>query len=143
MGAFEHLPTLAEVQAARAGQPVPKGRSRLEVREAADKLTVVDDRAFRLAVCKRDGYRCRVCGRKTVITLKAVATRCEVHHLHGRRGHFRFEDKHAVCTCLKCHKRLTGQIGGHRLVALGTKHITTAQGTFIDARAPIVWREIP
>lgn len=143
MGAFEDLPTLAEVQAARAGQPIPKGRSRLEVREAADKLTVVDDKTFRLTVCKRDRYRCRVCSRKVLVTLKAVPERCEVHHLHGRAGDLRFDDKHAVCTCLKCHKRLTGQIGGARLIAIGTKHITTDKGTFIDARAPIVWRETP
>lgn len=143
MGAFDELPTLAETQAARAGHPIPKGRTRLELREAARPVTVVDDKAFRLAVCKRDRYRCRVCGRKVIVTLTAVANRCEVHHLHGRRGDLRFEELHAVCTCLKCHKRLTGQIGGHRLVALGTKHITTTGGTFIDARAPIVWRETP
>lgn len=141
MGAFENLPTLAEVQAARAGHPMPKGKSRLEVREAADKLTVVDDKTFRLTVCKRDGYRCRVCGRKVIVTLRRERLRAEVHHLHGRTGDLRFDDRFAVCVCLADHERLTGKIGGHRLVALGTKHITTAQGTFIDARAPIVWRE--
>lgn len=135
------LPTLAEVQAARAGKPIPKGKTRLEETIETRPLTKVDEKAFKDEVWKRDKNRCRCCGRKVLRTMARVPERGEVHHCHGRSGDLRFEARAAILVCLLCHEKLTGRVNQHRLTAIATKTFTTRQGTFTDARAPIVFKE--
>jgi hypothetical protein len=135
------LPTVAEIDAARAGQPVLKGKTRLEVTAEQRPLTKVTDKAFRAEVWKRDLSCCRCCGRKVLKTLARVPERGEVHHLHGRTGDLRFEAKAAVLVCARDHERLTGKVNAHRLTAIGSQTFTMRQGTFIDARAPIAFKE--
>jgi len=104
------LPTLAEVQAERAGKPIPKGPSRLERRTNQGREARQAAEAFRRAVWARDRHHCRQCGRKVIRTLKRQVDRGEVHHLHGRLGALRYEPKAAILTCLNCHELLTGRV---------------------------------
>lgn len=136
---FADLPTLAEMQALRAGKPIPKGRTRLEQTIEARPLTKVDAKAFKAAVWKRDKERCRCCRRKVAKLMGRVPERGEVHHLHGRTGDLRFEANAAVLVCLLCHEKLTGRVA-EKWIHLASKTFTTRQGTFTDARAPITFK---
>ncbi len=125
--AYEDLPS----------RSLQKGKTRLEVKEAEKKLTVVDKKAFKASVWRRDRNRCRCCGRKVIKTITRTAARGEVHHIHGRTGDLRFEVRSALLTCLSCHERLTGKVNAHRLVVMASKTFTVRQGTFTDATYPI------
>lgn len=135
------LPTMAEVQADRAGKPIPKGKTRLQETIDARPLTKVDEKAFKDEVWARDKKRCRCCRRKVERIMGRVPERGEVHHCHGRTGDLRFEARAAILVCLQCHEKLTGRVNEHRLTAVATKTFTIRQGTFTDARAPIVFKE--
>jgi hypothetical protein len=134
------LPYLADVAKARTG-PIEKGPTRLEQSMDARPLIRIDEQAFRKTVIDRDGYFCRCCGRKVIKTLARVAERLEVHHIHGRTGDLRFEDRAALVTCCACHERLTGRVNQHRMVIIPTKTFETRQGVFSDARYPVVFKE--
>lgn len=136
------LPTLQDVMAARAGRPIPKGPTRLQVHEQQAPLTKVDEKTFRADVWRRDKDRCRCCGRKVVKTLSRVPERGEVHHLHGRVGDLRFEVRAAILACLTCHEKLTGKVNEHRLVAIPSKTFTIRQGAFTDARHPVTFKRL-
>jgi hypothetical protein len=135
-----NIPTLAEVEAARAGKSFPKGPTRLEERIAERPVTRVTERQFKAEVWRRDESNCRCCGRKVQRTPSAIPERGEVNHLHGRTGDLRFEARAACLLCLLCHQRFTGKIND-KIVAIGTQTFTTPQGTFIDARFPITFRK--
>lgn len=121
--------------------PQPKKASRLQDKVAAKKLTVVDEKKFRAEVIARDKAKCRMCGRKLLKTISRVPERLEVHHLHGRTGDLRFDSRAALCLCLTDHERVTGKVN-IKLRILPTKTFTTPQGTFTDARHPVIWKEI-
>jgi 5-methylcytosine-specific restriction endonuclease McrA len=58
-------------------------------------------KALRLLIFKRDGYTCRVCGRKSFDTRKLHA-----HHLtYDRLGNERMTDLETVC--MRCHRRVS------------------------------------
>lgn len=141
-----NLPTLQEMAEARAGKPQLKGASRLEQQQADTRLTLVDEKAFLAAVRTRDKLRCRKCGRKVVIQLARAANRCEVHHLHGRRGDFRFDERFALICCHACHEQLTGKVN-ERWMARGTAWIDVpwkggGVARCIDARHPVSFERI-
>lgn len=139
---FSDLPTLAEVQAARAFKPCPKGKTRLELVEAERKLTTVSDKAFRDAVWTHDKARCRCCGRKVAKVLSLVPERGEVHHVCGRTGDLRFEPKCALLLCKKCHERVTGRVND-KLVIVASKTFKLRGGLVVtDARAKVFFREV-
>lgn len=135
------LPTVAEQAATQAGQPIPKGKTRLEVKMDAKPLTKVDEKAFKAEVWKRDRNHCRCCGRKVIKSLARVPERGEVNHIHGRRGDLRFEVRAALLMCLKCHERFTGRVNAHRLQIIASQTFTIRQGTFTDATYPVTFRE--
>ena len=121
--------------------PQPKPQTRVEARAEAKPLERVDEKAFRGKVWFRDRNRCRCCGRKVVKTLARVPERGEVHHIHGRTGDLRYEDRAALLLCLLHHERVTGRVNQHRLVVVASKTFTTRQGTFTDAREPVTFQE--
>lgn len=135
------LPTMAETAAARVGEPILKGKTRLEATIAERPLTKIDEKEFRRQVWVRDGNHCRCCGRKVVKTLARVPERGEVNHIHGRTGDLRFEVRAAILMCLECHERFTGRINTRRLVIIPTATFTTRQGTFTDATFPVAFKE--
>src|ERR1051325_3962722 len=87
------------------------------------------DRAWQ-ALCRtvdaRDGYRCRVCHRHLVRTLRLCADRLERHHLESRAlvPSLRLESKNVICVCALCHLQLTR----HELEPTGPDRFTTAEG---------------
>lgn len=130
MGAFDHLPTLAD----RPSPDLSKGKSRLQDTKAEQKRELIDEQTFKKAVWGRDKNRCRWCGRKVVKTIERVPERGEVHHLHGRAGTLRFKERAAILLCLEHHELVTGKVNERWTVASATK-----TGTFVvvDKRGPI------
>ena len=141
MGAFDDLPTLAEVQAARAGKPIEIGPSRLQVRmaEARDERRL--NHTFRAAVWTRDRSRCRCCGRLVSRRLARVPERGEVHHLHSRIGARRRDVRTAVLVCLACHERVTGKVD-ERWAITGTAWFEEDGQPWIDATYPVECKRI-
>ena len=134
------LPTLAQVRPSQIG-PIRKGESRLEQKMAERPLRLVDERAFRTTVRERDRHRCRCCGRKVVYTLTLCPERGEIHHIHGKRGDLRFEDRAALLLCCACHQRVTGKVND-RLLIVWTKTFTIRGEQFTDARAVVHFEPI-
>lgn len=137
-----NLPTMAEVDAARAGKSFPKGPTRLEVKEEKRPLTKITEKQFKDEVWKRDKSHCRCCERKVERGLvERAAHRGEVNHIHGRTGDLRFEVRAAILMCLKCHERFTGRVAKHKLRIVASKTFTIRQGTFTDATYPVKFEE--
>lgn len=137
----KRLPTKDEIDAERRAVPNWKPPTRVEDMITERALTVVDDRQFKKEVWKRDGYRCRCCGRPVVRTPARIPERGEVHHVHGRGGDLRFEVRAALLLCLKCHERVTGRVND-RLAIIGSKFFTVRGERYIDARAPVRFEKI-
>lgn len=137
MSYFDRLHTLAD----RPRHACPKGVSRLQAKVAAKPVTQVTDAQFKKIVRTRDKLRCRRCGRKTVITLAHVPLRCEVHHIHGRLGVFRHEDRCALIVCSSCHEKVTGAVA-EKVVVVGTKFVNIDGQPRIDARATVTFERV-
>jgi hypothetical protein len=134
-------PSLNERQREGVQGPILKGKSRLEAKVEAKPLVKVTDAQFRKIVRERDKQRCRRCGRKTVVTLENVPLRCEVHHVHGRLGVLRHEDRCALCLCNSCHEKVTGKVN-ERWAIVGTKFIEIDGQQRIDASAKVTFTRI-
>lgn len=134
--ALDRLPTVAEMDAARRGRPLPKGKTRLQETVEQRPLTKVDEKAFKAEVWSRDKSHCRWCERKVQKIVGRVPERGEVHHLHGRLGDLRWETRCAILVCLTCHEKLTGRVA-EKWIAIGTKFWMLKGIPVIDAREPI------
>lgn len=106
--AWSNLPTLAEVNA--RPRPCPKGPSRVELKAAKDKSA---DRAWeecKAIVWRRDGGKCRRCGRHVVKSIELIPQRGEVHHIK-RRAKVKAlltDPRNCLLVCLlPCHEGLT------------------------------------
>lgn len=141
MGAFDDLPTLAEVEADRVGKPILKGKSRLDRREDERVITVVNDREFARQVWVRDQHRCRWCNRKVFKSLTRDATRGEVHHVHGRLGDFRHMVRCALLLCGACHQLVTGAVD-ERWVIVGTVKFEHEGRERIDAGTRVIFNRV-
>ena len=111
------LPTLAQMDAARRGKPIPKGVTRIARKVEADKVSEKDAAAFRRAVWARDKV-CRCCGRKVIKTLALVPNRGEVHHLvrRSKAKALLTDRRNGILLCLEpCHRQVTT----HDLVIVG------------------------
>lgn len=128
-------------QVSRTHRDVSKGESRLQQLAKAKPLVIVTDAQFRKTVRLRDKERCRRCGRKTKVQLPRDPLRCEVHHIHGRLGKLRHEDRCAICTCASCHEKLSGKVN-ERWRVIGTKFLEIDGQQRIDARAKVTFERI-
>lgn len=133
-----NVPDQSEAYALWQKRGFGKGPSRVEVKEAARPLILVDDQAFKKIVRKRDKHHCRMCLRKVVVQLAAIGKRAEVHHVHGRRGAFKFDDRFALLVCLTCHEKLTGKVN-EKWIVVGTNFIEIHGVRYIDARQPVTF----
>jgi len=133
---FSKLPTLAEIEAARFGRPILKGKTRLEKTIEERPLVKIDAKAFKAAVWTRDRKRCRCCGRKVQQVMGRVPERGEVHHIHGRGGDLRFEPNTAILLCLRDHERVTGRVA-EKWAIQPTKTLTIRGQLYTDARHPV------
>lgn len=138
------IPTLADVEAARKGKPILKGPSRLQQTEHARPLTVVTDAAFKRTVRARDKMRCRKCSRKVEVVVARTAKRAEVHHVYGRRGALRHDDRFALLLCLACHEQVTGRVNERwRIVSVPTSTCLIVDGReLIDCRGALAFERI-
>ena len=140
---FDNLPTLAEQSSRLAFKPKPKGKSRLEQMADVKPLTVVDEKAFKKDVRARDGKTCRKCGCRVKVQMERDPRRAEIHHLHGRRGDFRFDSRFAIQVCMTCHEGLTGKVN-EKWITVGTVFIDVpwksgGVAKCIDARHPVTF----
>lgn len=136
------LPTMAEVAAERArkGEPISKGKTRLEEVIDARPLVKVDEKTFRNTVWTRDKSICRCCGRKVQKVMGRVPERGEVHHIHGRGKDLRFEDRAALLLCLQCHERVTGRVND-KLIIVASQTFTMHDREYTDARHPVAFQK--
>lgn len=136
-----NIPSKAEIDAARIGKPILKGKTRVELRAEQKPLTKIDAAEFKRQVRERDHHHCRCCGRAVIYCITRVPERGEVNHIHGRVGDLLFEVRAAILLCLICHERFTGKAFAHKLLILPTATFTIRQGTFTDATYPVTFRE--
>jgi len=100
--ALRDLPVLGS-QVGAPPKPA-KGAERKQKRLARNRQA----QAFRAAVRQRDGYRCRLCGRRVRRTLDMLADdACHVHHIRGRNvaPEDRFNPAAALTLCGACHRK--------------------------------------
>lgn len=114
------LPTLAEVEAERAGKPIPKGKPHILIKREMKSALVAKDNAERKKCHLRSGMRCEV---KEVIPKPEesliVTKRCKGkvvhnHHLKGGNGRRNVGDsilaEHRLDTCQKCHQDIEAEL---------------------------------
>jgi len=136
------LPDQGEAEAIWRKNGFQKGKTRLEQKIDARPLKTVNEQQFKKIIRERDRMRCRRCGRKVIVTLARVPERAEVHHVHGRTGDLRFDDRAALLLCAEHHEQVTGQAFKAKLLIVATKTFTTKQGTFTDARQRVTFQVI-
>lgn len=132
------LPTLAEVQAERAGRPNWKPSTRLEDRVEANTRDAQQLEQWRCRVRFRDRERCRVCGVRTVRTRALDPKRGEAHHIVSRTNPVtRYDVRNGVHVCLACHQ----QFKKHRLFVTGTpgQRFTAGKHSYWDANQPLAF----
>jgi len=114
----------------------PKPVPQLVAREARDRAIDQAWEACKRRVDARDGYSCRVCGRRVVKTLTLCAERLERHHLVPRSiaGPLWADPRNVLVTCTACHGRLTR----HEIAPSGTERFTTEDGSFLNADSPFL-----
>lgn len=122
----------------------PKGAepSRLQVKAAKQTDEAKEERAFIRDVWKRDGGKCRWCGRKVEKRLDLVPERGEVHHVSGRVVKaIRWLRKNGLLLCASCHERITGKVAEKFLIH--SKHTFTVDGVrYIDADKPVHYQRV-
>ena len=137
------LPTLAEVQAERAGRPNWKPTTtRAEEKQTSDRADAVKLARWADQVRYRDRERCRVCGVKTVRTIALDPKRGEAHHIVSRTNPVtRYDVRNGLHVCLRHHQQLTR----HRLFVSGTsdQRFTAGKGItakrYLDANQALVF----
>lgn len=141
MSIFDSLPTLAEMNA--KPRPCPKGQTRLEAKQAEANYDRKAEARFLQIVRTRDKMRCRCCARKVVVTLTLCPERAEVHHLHGRLGSLRFDDRFALLLCCACHERVTGKVNDRLFIVQKAKDMFAGPDgrSLIDGRNPVQFKE--
>lgn len=134
------LPTLAD----RPRPNLQKGQSRLEAKKESARDDAKAEARFLAVVRKRDKLRCRKCGRKVVVTLTRCPERAEVHHLHGRLGAFRFDDRFALLLCCEDHERVTGKVNDRLFIVQKAKDMYSGpEGrSLIDGRKPVEFKGV-
>jgi len=101
-------PSLQDAQQRKRATPKHALVTRLEEKADKQKADTKALLAFRVAVFKRDGGKCRICHKKVVRTLALVANRAEAHHKRGRRvaPEDRYNVAAALLTCAACHQAI-------------------------------------
>lgn len=109
MGFLDNL-DLPDLDDARRLRPLKqKHETKTRAQEKAEKDK--DDEAalaqWRSACRRRDRNRCRVCGRKVVVTLEHTTKRAECHHIEPRANKaLRHDRRNGLTVHLGCHELL-------------------------------------
>lgn len=146
MGILDRLPTVADMAAARAGKPFPKGASpsRLQAKEARDKDDDKKLAVWRDEVFDRDERKCRCCGLKVLrLQIKILhPRRAEAHHVAGRDDQaVRYDVRNGLTLCLKCHERVTGVVND-KLRIVGTVWFIKGGQRYINAQFPVTFVKV-
>lgn len=123
------------------GVPCPKPASRLQDKRTQKRDDTKKENAFKSLVWTRDQSRCRCCHRRVIRSIERLPERGEVHHLHGRTGPLRYEDRAALLLCLEDHERATGRVN-ERTTVYGTRHFKIDGQSFIDARFNVQFKRV-
>lgn len=136
MGFLDHLPTLAEARTARCAAQKGAEPSRLQKKVADAKDERKEEAAWKNAVWKRDGAKCRWCHRGCRKCLELAPTRGEVHHVSGRViREIRWDRRNGLLLCATCHERVTGKVAEKHLIE--SKHTFSIEGvSYINADKP-------
>jgi hypothetical protein len=134
------LPSMGEVNAQRRAVPKWQIPTRLETKtaDAKDDKHVLE--TWKQAVKARDKSRCRVCGRKTVVTLALDPKRGEAHHIAGRADKaVRTDVRNGLHCCLLCHGKFKH---GLHVIATAAQMFTASNGKrYIDCNQPVAFKE--
>lgn len=65
------------------------------------------ERGFKRTVIDRDEGCCRKCGCRTIRRLQPHPRRGEVHHVHGRDGSLKYDERGGILLCSACHEAVT------------------------------------
>jgi hypothetical protein len=138
-----NLSTLAEINAEKRATPKGAEPSRLQVKEAKRKDESKDEARWRKEVWKRDGGKCRWCGREVVKTIELINERGECHHVSGRVVKaIRWDRRNGILLCAgPCHERLTGKVNEKFLIH--SKHTFQVDGiNYINADRPVRFQRV-
>lgn len=98
------------------GFGLPKGPTRLDAKEAKDKIDEKELDAWRTKVYTRDRYRCRVCKRKVSRSIELKPDQAHGHHIVSRKFKpLRYDRRNGVTCCPRCHE----DIERNRVVIIG------------------------
>lgn len=109
----------------------------MQVKAEAVKDEAKEERAWKKAVWKRDGGKCRWCKRDVKKCLELAPERGECHHVSGRVvKEIRWDRRNGVLVCASCHERLTGKVAEkHKIESM---HTFAADGIrYVNADKPI------
>lgn len=139
MSVLSSLPTLAELRA--KPQACPKGTTRRDEHDAADKQAEREYAAFLRHIWKLDKGVCRCCGRKVFKKLEHVGDRGEVHHVYGRLKILLTEVRTALLLCGTCHDLVTGAVGQTRLFLVGKSYFKADDDKkYLNVRKAVTFR---
>ena len=126
----------------RCAKPKGADPSRLQVKAAKEKNEDKEEAAWKKAVWKRDGGKCRWCGRKVIQCLDLVPERGEVHHVSGRVVRaIRYDRRNGMLLDAACHERLTGKVA--EKFQIHSKHTFTIDGiAYINADKPVRYQRV-
>ncbi len=137
------LPTLAEMDAARRGQPLTKGATRLATKTAVVKSDAAQLRFWAQAVKRRDHGRCRVCHVRTIVTVALDPKRGEAHHIVSRTVKaVRVDPRNGLWVCLRCHSRFRGIGGRLQAVATPAQHFVVNGVRYVNGDEPLTFQEM-
>ena len=136
------LVSMADVNAEKRAKPKGAEPSRLQVKEAKRKDESKDEARWRTEVWKRDGGKCRWCGREVVKALELRADRGEVHHVSGRVVKaIRWDRRNGLLLCAADHERLTGKVAEKFLIH--SKHtFTVDEIAYVNADKPVKFQRV-
>jgi len=139
---FANLPTMAEVNAVRRAKPKGAEPSRLQVKTAKVKDETKEEKRWKKEVWKRDGSKCRWCGRRVRACLELAADRGEVHHVAGRVVQaIKWDRRNGLLLCASDHERITGKVAEKFLIH--SKHTFSVDGiAYINADKPVRYQRI-
>ncbi len=135
-----NLPTLGE-----QGRCAKPKHSMQTVREERGSARRMDDKqldAWRKAVARRDGAKCRWCRRRVVETLERLPEQAQTHHATPREHRpTRYDVRNGIRLCGTCHDRITGTVGEKAVIVAG-RTFTIDGRAYPDMSGPVNFRVI-
>jgi hypothetical protein len=139
---YLHLSNLPVLNG-QVGRAVPKGESRLQVSERAEKDEAKAEERWKASIWKRDKGLCRWCFRKVRKTIEHVSERGECHHISGKDiKAIRWDRRNGLLLCSgPCHERVTGRVN-ERWVIL-SRHKFKVEGVkYRNADMPVTFERV-